>query len=489
MSESINRRSFLGVSAASLGYFMTADAVSAVRAADKPSETLRIAGIGVGGKGSSDISQAGKIGKVVAICDIDENHLNAKAKEFADAKKFFDFRKLYDEMEKEIDAVVVSTPDHTHALASVMGLIRKKHVYCQKPLTHSVFEARVMRELAKKYGVCTQMGNQGTAEDGLRKAVEFVQAGGIGDVTQVHVWTNRPVWPQAEITKRPPEKPVPPHVHWDEFIGPAPFRPYAEYEGGNRRGAYHPFNWRGYWDFGTGALGDMACHTANMAFMALKLKYPKTAAAESAPLNPETYPAWAHVTLEFPEREKMVPVTWHWYEGKKDGKFVLPDPMLVKGAGKRDDGPSVYFEDGKWFFRQEPKGNASHVSSGSFLVGTKGVLFSPNDYGAVVYIVTPDGVKRLTGKPEKLASNGRGDQGMKDEWAAAIKAGKPEVAYSNFDYAGILTEAILLGNVAIRAGKKLEWDGEKLLVTNEKSANDFVKRTYRKGWDFVKELS
>ncbi len=477
MTHPIDRRLFLGGSAATLGYFFTADALSAARAADTPSEKIRFAGIGVGGKGSSDISQAGKLGPVVAICDIDEKHLAAKAKEFPTAKQFFDFRKMLDEMGKEIDAVTVSTPDHTHAIASVMAMRMKKHVYTQKPLTHSVFEARVMRETAKKMGVASQMGNQGTAANGLRRAVEFVQSGGIGKVTQAHVWTNRPIWPQApQVMARPKgEFKIPENVHWNEFLGPAPERPYAP--------GYHPFAWRGWWDFGTGALGDMACHTANMAFMALKLGYPTTVNAEAGDVNPETCPSWAHVTIEFPAREKMAPVTWHWYEGKKDGKNVLPAPELVKGEGKREKGASVYFKDNKWYFFDGNK--ERNVSSGSFLVGEKGVLFSPDDYGAEAYIVTVDGVERLTGEPEKLPKNGGGDDGMKREWVQAMREGKPQIAMSNFDYAGMLTETVLLGNVAIRTGKKLEWDGPNLRCPNCKEADQFIKREYRKGFDLT----
>ena len=226
MTQSLNRRLFLQGSAASLGYFFTADAFSAARAADSPNEKLHFAGIGVGGKGDGDISQAGSLGDVVALCDIDEKTLDKKANQYPQAKKFFDFRKMLDELGKEIDAVTVSTPDHTHAIAAVRAMQMKKHVYVQKPLTHSVFEARIMRETAKKSGIASQMGNQGTAANGLRRAVEFLQSGGIGKVTQVHVWTNRPIWPQAPgVVARPKgEFKIPEHVHWNEFLGPAPER-------------------------------------------------------------------------------------------------------------------------------------------------------------------------------------------------------------------------------------------------------------------------
>jgi hypothetical protein len=384
---------------------------------------------------------------------------------------------MFDEMGKSIDAVTVSTPDHTHALPSLIAMQLGKHVYCQKPLTHTVFEARNMREFARKYRVATQMGNQGTAEDGLRRAVEFIQGGGIGDVREAHVWTNRPIWPQAPgVTKRPAPAECPKHVHWNLFLGPAPERPYAP--------GYHPFAWRGWWDFGTGALGDMACHTANMAFMALKLAHPTTVVAEAGDVNPETCPSFARVTYEFPSRGSMPALKFFWYEGKKQGKNVLPAPELVKGQKERSDGFAIYFKDDKWWFRdieeKDPKKQIKNVSSGSFLIGEKAVLFSPDDYGAKAFLVTESGVEKLTGKPERLPRNGRGDDGMKAEWVAAIKGGQP--ALSNFDYAGMLTETVLLGNVAIRVGKKLEWDGPALKATNCPEADQYIRTEYRKGW-------
>src|SRR5262249_50211438 len=285
MTASTNRRQFLQTTAvAGFGWWVAGGLADE----DKKKDKLNIACIGVGGKGESDTKHAGDIGNVVAICDIDEGRLNAMAKSFPKATKFTDFRKLFDKMGKSIDAVTVSTPDHTHAPASMMAIKLKKHVYCQKPLTHSVFEARKLREAAKEYKVCTQMGNQGTASDGLRTNAEIIRAGALGKVTEVHVWTNRPgnFWKQSPaVTKRPASAKVPKGVHWNEFLGPAPFRDYAP--------GYHPFAWRGWWDFGTGALGDMGCHTANMAFMALDLGLPSAIEAESEKVNNETYPGWA----------------------------------------------------------------------------------------------------------------------------------------------------------------------------------------------------
>jgi predicted dehydrogenase len=456
MSQS-TRRQFLQTSALAGVGFWVAGGIS--RAAEPKGERLNIACVGIGGKGDSDSSQAAGFGNIVAICDIDDNRLNDKGNQgpFKKAKKYNDFRKMLEELNKTIDAVVVSTPDHTHAAASIMAMKMGKHVYCQKPLTHSVFEARRMREVAKEFKVCTQMGNQGTASNGLRTSVDLIRSGALGKVKEVHVWTNRPVWPQApEITARPKSVPAPKHVHWDLFLGPAPDRPYAP--------GYHPFKWRGWWDFGTGALGDMACHTANLPFMALRLGYPTSVSAESGPLNPETYPAWAKVTYEFPARGDLPALQLTWYEGHKDRARtvrVVPPEELLQGHNK-----------------------GKYSGSGSLIVGEKGTLYSPDDYGTSRVLLPR---KKFEGfkMPDAVLPRhkmGDGDTNMKREWVEAIRKNDPTLALSNFDYAGVLTEAVLLGNVAIRAGKKLEWDGQKLRITNDSDANNFLKREYRTGW-------
>ncbi len=475
MGRRTNRRQFIKeTAAASIGFWVAGGV--ALRANSKSANgKVNIACIGVGGKGDSDTDQAGANGNVIAICDVDAGILNKKAEKFKNAAKFSDFREMLTKLEKDIDAVTVSTPDHTHAVASIMAMKMKKHVYCQKPLTHTVYEARMMRDTAQKMGVVTQMGNQGSASDGLRKAVEVIQAGDIGKVSEAHVWTNRPVWPQApQITARPAKSdPVPETLNWDVWLGPAPERPFV-------KDVYHTFKWRGWWDFGTGALGDMACHTANMAFRALNLGHPTSITAENGEINPETYPAWARITYQFPARGDMAPVKFVWYEGHDKGKQVLPSPELVKGEGERDAGPSIYFKTDKWWFRPNKEARPKEVTSGSFLIGDKATLFSPDDYGEKSFIVTKAGVQELTGKPEKLTSNGHGDGGMKAEWIAGINGGpKP---YSNFDFAAMLTETILLGNVAMRIGKKLDWDGPNLKVTNNDEAAKYIKTEYRKGW-------
>ena len=469
MTHRISRRRALQLGAAgTLGYLFAGPALSVVRAAGA-NDRLHVAGIGVGGKGSSDIEQAGRVMEVVALCDIDADRLGKRAATWPTAKKYFDYRKLFDEMMKQIDAVVVSTPDHSHTLPSILAMQAGKHVYCQKPLTHTVFEARRMREAAAKYKVCTQMGNQGSALSGLRRAVELVHAGTLGPVHEAHVWTNRPFkyWKQApDVLARPKEAPVPAHVHWEEWIGPAPFRPYAVRADG--RPAYHPHDWRGYWEFGTGALGDMACHTANMAFRALKLDAPVAVAAEAGEINPETYPAWAHITYFFPARREMPACALHWYEGKRDGSRVLPPSELMAKVLRQGE---------------------VAADSGSILVGAKGILFSPNDYGAKFRLVPEKEFAEVkTDRPEKGPPGtpiGE-DPFMKKEWAEAIRAGKPAMVSSNFDYAGRLTEAMLLGNIAVRfAGQRLEWDATGLRFPNSAAASALVRTEYRKGWDLL----
>jgi predicted dehydrogenase len=465
-------------------------------------EKLNFACIGVGGKGSSDTDHVGRLGNVVALCDIDDNALNAKAKRFPNAKKYHDFRKMFDEMGKEIDAVTVSTPDHTHAIASVTAMRMGKPVYCQKPLTHSVYEARLMRETAERHKVATQMGNQGTASNGLRRAVEVIRSGAIGPVHEVHVWTNRPIWPQgaeailkvsaarsAALAALHGTSPigihgpsVPKHVHWDLFLSTAPERPYDP--------IYHPFSWRGWYDFGTGALGDMACHTANMAFMALKLGYPISVQARSDDINPETYPMFARITFEFPAREEMPPVKFIWYEGNQNGRRMLP-PIAVasrreerEGGGRRGQGQGGDTQLARWLEKNGrllPEGQTL-ADSGSLLVGEKGILFSPDDYGES-HTLLPE--KEFAGyKPpsQTLPRNGHDDTdfGQKAEWVAAIRGGPP--ALSNFNYAAMLTETILLGNVAMRVGKKLEWDGPNMRATNCPEAEKFIKPHFRQGW-------
>ncbi|MGC3969678.1 MAG: Gfo/Idh/MocA family oxidoreductase [Pirellulales bacterium] len=469
--SSATRREFLQTSAAISGGFFIANSYAA-----EPSKSangrVRLGCIGVGGKGGSDTDQAAELCDLVALCDCDEGTLNGKAEKHADRKPqlFTDFRKMFDEVGKSIDAVTISTPDHTHAPAAMRAMRMGIHCYVQKPLSHTVFEARVMRELAAEKKLSTQMGNQGSAENGMREAIEVLQSGAIGPIREAHIWTNRPVWLQApDVMARPDyTDEVPKSLDWEAFIGPAPMRPFvAEYRDGagaagkgKKKAVYHPFQWRGWWDYGTGALGDMGCHTANMAFRALKLGAPMSIEAVAGHVNKETCPSFATVTYHFPAHGDMPACKVVWYEGKvpdKDGKLTknLPPADLLQG--------------------ENPPG------SGSLLVGDKGTLYSPNDYGAA-YVLLPK--KEFVGyqKPAAvLPRNGRGDKGMKEEWINAIQGGP--APFSNFEVAGPLTEFILLGNVAIRTGKKLEWDGAACRVTNCSEAEEFIRKEYRKGWE------
>ncbi len=436
MTNKTTRRDFMKGSAA-LGTAFWVSGAQAWQDSKSPIERLNFACIGVDGKGSSDSDSAGKHGNIVAVCDIDDQRLAKKARRYPKARKFNDYREMLTEMEKEIDAVTVSTPDHSHAPASMFALRRGKHVFCQKPLTWSIHEARALREMAAKKGVATQMGNQGTSNTGLREAVEIVQSGAIGDVSEVHVWTNRPIWPQG--TGRPTETPkVPSHIHWDLFLGPAAERPYHS--------AYHPFKWRGWLDFGTGALGDMACHTANMAIMALDLFDPISVEAEhSGIVENETFPKYSTITTEFAKRGELPPCKMFWYDGGK-----LPPKELAQGQ--------------------------KMSNSGSMLIGSKGTLFSPNDYGAAFVLLPKEKFVDYT-KPEPTLPR---SPGHFTEFANACKGGP--AAMSNFDYAGRLTETILLGNLALRAGKKVEWDAKNLKATNAPELEPFIRREYRSGW-------
>ena len=451
-----SRRSFLGLAASSA--FSFSFVPSRVFGANS---RLQVAGVGVGGKGKGDFDGLAMHGDVVAACDIDARRLDVAVRKHTDAVKFSDYREMISQLGDKIDVLNVSTADHTHAPAAMMAMHNKIHVYVQKPLTHTVWEARQLALAAKKYNLCTQMGNQGTASDGLREGAEFVRAGGLGKVKEIHAWTNRPVWPQAPgITARPSEQmESPDHLDWNSFIGPAPMRPYHS--------CYTPFKWRGWWDYGTGALGDMACHTTNLAFMACELNQPTSVeSVNTGPINDETFPSWASIEMQFPKTEKRGGIKFFWYEGKvgnngKDNKGTknLPPLDLLHGINPNN--------------------------SGLLLVGTDGSMYSPNDYGAD-WKVYKNGTwtdRKDVEKPAAtLPRNGRGDNGMKEELVKAIRENKPEVAVSNFDYAGNMTEAILLGNVAMRAGGKFTWDA-KNLKTNRKDTDKLISKVYRTGWE------
>lgn len=443
-------------------------------------DRINVACIGVGGKGDGDsIHAAMNGGNIVAVCDVDQRQTARKVAQynqylpgkFPDIKQYQDYRKMLDEMGKSIDAVTVSTPDHHHGCAAIRAMKMGKHCFCQKPLTQTVNEARIVRQLAKEKNLATQMGNQGSAEDGLRRAVEVVQAGIIGTPRELHVWSNRPIWPQA-VARPEGEDPVPAYLDWDIWLGPAAKRPF-------KLNVYQPFVWRGWYDFGTGALGDMACHTVNMPFRALKLGYPSVVECElSSRMYPESFPKTSRIRFEFPEREGLPPLKFWWYDGNPQDPTADPIKPL------RPDADAVH---------EIISMRNNLPESGALIIGDKGKLFSPDDYGAHFFVcrkgedtyvsgdtdeackAVPQTIPRLSGQDKDLIHQG--------EWFTMMRTGKP--SYSNFDIAAYLAEVILLGCVALRVGegKRMEWDGPGMKSPNLPEAAQFVKRENRAGWD------
>ncbi len=452
MSRQTNRREFLsqaalaGLAVPALLGGAPGSALARSLRGTSPADTIRFACIGVGGKGDSDTNDAGRHGDIVALCDIDDNTLDKMAAKYPKAKKYNDFRKMLDEMGGQIDAVTVSTPDHTHAPASVMAMRMGKHCFTQKPMAWSVEEARVMRELAAEKKLCTQMGNQGTAENGFRQGVATIKSGILGSIKEIHVWTNRPIWPQG-IGRPKDSAEVPKNIHWDEFVSAAPMRPYNK--------GYHPFAWRGWLDFGTGALGDMACHTINVAAMALELFDPSSVEVvdTSGIVDRETYPTWSILKFQFPERNGRPPLSMTWYDGGEN----LPKEKRVT---------------------KEMLDGAEPTGSGLLVMGEKGSFYSKNDYGAEHTLLPKDKFKDVKEPEQTLPKS----PGHFTEWVEAIKANDPKKALSNFDYAGRLTETVVLGVVALKAGAKIDWDAAGMRAKNNSNADQFIRRDYRKGY-------
>jgi predicted dehydrogenase len=389
-----------------------------------------------------DNAEAGA--NIVALCDVDEQRAAGTFRDFPQAKRYTDFRVML-EKQKDIDAVIVATPDHTHAVASVMAMKLGKHVYCQKPLTHSVYEARVMSETAREYKVATQMGHQSHAGEPTRRAVELVRAGLLGPVREVHTWTNRPIWPQG-MAARPPAQPVPSTLDWDLWLGPAPQRDYNE--------AYVPFNWRGWWDFGTGALGDMACHIMDMPYWALELGAPTSVEAQSEGATTESPPWWSTIVYEFPARGQQPPVKFFWYDGYRGPDFKQAPRNLPPEDVLAGEAPTTW---------------------DVVLVGEKGKMYF--NRGNTNWVVTPKAIVEDFAAPEKTLPRVPNED---VEWQTACKGGP--AALSNFGYSGPFTEMVLLGNAAIRTGKKLLWDAENLKFQNAPEADQYLRREYRKGW-------
>ncbi len=445
----ISRRALLGGAAAGWATMIIPRHVLGGQGKPSANEKLNIAGIGVGGQGGSDISGVASE-NIIALADVDDERAAATFKKFPNAKRYRDFRIML-EKEKSIDAVVVSTPDHTHAVAAMMAIKLGKHVYCQKPLTHTVYEARKLTEAAREAKVVTQMGNQANSMEGVRQVCEWIWDGAIGNVREVHVWSDRPGgrWPQG--IDRPKETPpVPSTLDWDLWLGPAPQRPYNP--------IYVPFKWRGFWDFGTGPLGDMGSHDLAPVFWAMKLKYPTSVEASSTGFNTETLPLASMLTFEFPARGEMPPLKVHWY----DGGLLPPQPDEL------EPGRTLPHDDGVIF------------------VGDKGILLAEG-WGAQRPRLLPESRMKEYKQPPKTLPRSPGHY---QQWIEACKNGTP--TSSNFDVAGPITECMLLGTVALRTGKergggcrirqKLYWDGPNMKVTNDAAANELLHFKYRQGW-------
>ncbi|WP_316831117.1 Gfo/Idh/MocA family oxidoreductase [Pedobacter aquatilis] len=470
-----NRRDFIKTSAIAAAAFMIVPRhVLGGRGFLAPSDRLLVAGIGAGGKGQSDIAMFAKSGKadIAFLCDVDDRRAAASVKAFPKAKYYKDWRELLDKEHKNFDAVSVSTPDHNHAIQALAAMQLGKHVYVQKPLTHDIYEARILTAAAKKYKVVTQMGNQGASNDGPRQMKEWYEAGLIGDVHTVYAWTNRPVWPQG-IPWPDKKAEIPKELDWNLWLGTAPDKDYVD--------KLVPFNWRGWWDYGTGALGDMGCHLIEAPFSVLNLKYAKEVEASVGSVYvdefkrgyfPESCPPSSHVTLKFPKTNKTKgDVTLHWMDGG-----IQPERPAELEANET-------FGDG---------------GNGTLFIGTKGKMMSET-YSANPKLLPLSRNNDIKVAP-KYARVPDGANGHYKQWVEAAIAGygKQEVS-SPFEIAGPLTEALLMANLAIRSfdiqktvnGKvtypgrytKMLWDNDNMKVTNFDEANQFVKREYRKGWN------
>ena len=449
-STRISRRRFVAGSAMLAMSGLTAGGICAAAAEPAsgqrrpPSETLDIGIIGAGGRGAESLNEMGTDGiRIVAICDVDAERAAGTFERFPDAKRYQDYRRML-EMEKAIDAVVVSTPDHMHAAISIMAMKLGKHVYCEKPLARTIHEARRMREVAAEMKVATQMGTQGHAYEGTRRAVEVIRSGAIGQVTELHVWSDRPGewWPQG--MERPAGTPhIPRTLDWDLWLGPAPLRPYHP--------AYVPFTWRGFWDFGTGAIGDMGIHNLDTAFWALELGLPESAQVkDSGRMTSQSPPPWSIIELSFPARGDRQPVKLTWYDGGKK-----PPADLFHGERITDNG--------------------------SLAIGSKGTLYTRDWHGGFtqndMFLLLPRrqyiGYQPPAPTLPRVVSHHR-------EWVEACKGGP--MPLSNFGYASVLTESLLLGNLALRCGRKIEWDAQAMKARNCPEADQYIRTEYRKGW-------
>ncbi|MHC4433956.1 MAG: Gfo/Idh/MocA family protein [Planctomycetota bacterium] len=408
-----------------------------------PSETIQVAGIGIGGVGRGQIASIGKQAgtRIAFLCDVDDVYAKKTYDDFPNAKVYRDYREMLNAEDDKIDAVYCGTPDHTHTVICQEALRKGKHTLCVKPLTRTIHENRHLMKEAKKAGVATQVTASSNTTDSACRLCEMIWDGAIGDVREAHVWSNRPLWPQGML--RPTGRdPIPGTLDWDLWIGPAPMRPFVSVKASRRprRAVYHPWNFRGWWDFGTGALGDMGCHHFNHVFKALKLRYPTSISASASMVFDETAPLASIVTFEFPAREGMPPLRLVWY----DGGLKPPRPRELESG------------------RELP-------GSGEMYIGDKGAILGNR--------IIPEAKMNAYKFPPKTLKRRSGTWG---EWVEAIRGGEP--AGCNFDWAGIITEAVLLGNIAIRTGKDLQWNAEEMKFANDDKANEYVTPSYRSGW-------
>lgn len=472
-----SRRKFIGTTSAVIaGFTIVPNHVVSGMGHKAPSDKLNIAGIGIGGKGRTNLRNM-KSENIVALCDIDQNYAAKTFNDFPDAKRFVDYRKMLDEFGKSFDAVVIATPDHTHTVSGLASMQAGKHVYVQKPLTHSVYESRVMLEASRKYKVVTQMGNEGHSSDTVAEVCEWIWSGAIGEIRHVDAWTDRPIWPQGIM--RPTEvMTVPESINWELFIGPAPMRPYHT--------AYHPFSWRGWFDFGTGALGDMACHVLDVIVSSLKPGNPESLEASSSAFNTECAPNSSLIQYKFPARKKigkinMPAFTVNWYDGG-----LLP----VRPEGYPD---GLEMGTGR---------------NGVIFHGTKGQLICGN-YGEKYKLLPLD---RFKDKPKPPQTVRRIPVSHEMDWVRACKE-SPEnriLPASNFEYACPLNEMVVMGNLAVRLQglqRKLQWDDKNMRISNisdtdkirvqngipglepkmlemnaKQAMAEYIRNTYREGW-------
>src|ERR1051326_790972 len=474
MNSSYTRRSFLKRSALAASALSTGPLLAPnILAAEAGGKKLNCVQIGCGGRAMSHlewvVTQAGD--NVMAIVDPDEKQ-HAKVKRYLkeherDPDKvqvFTDYRRMFDKLGKQLDAVFIATPNHHHAPASILAMELGKAVYCEKPLTHDIAEARKVRKMASESKAPAQMGNQGHCEDGYRRLCEFVWGGVVGNITETHSWTDRA---NGGVGPRPPSMSVPDGLHWDEWIGPAPYRDFHT--------DLHPHEWHGWYDFGNGSLGNMGCHVLDGVYWALKVDHPTSIETEEiSGGSDERYPLGSRIRFDIPARAGMPALKAYWYEGLKKGATEGPLGGLHAAKGEARNFPKSLKE----LQKQYPDEVMDEPDSGTLYVGEKGVLYTAT-YGGKMHVVPMEKMEKLTQPPKTLPRQ----KSIMTDFLNAVREGQKET-YASFDYGARLTEFTLLGNLAQHAGlgKKVEWNGPKMKVTNIPELNKWVKREYRKGW-------